>query len=301
MSTTTVRPPVAWPEAGPAPQRQGSGLAGAVLTLGLAAVLVAAALEAQGGLQLAQLTTVSVGLCLASGVLCALALVAAGAARRPWGSASLALLALLALLTGLSTTWAIAPDAAWIETNRTLTWLLVFAAGIALVRLSPQRWRSVLVATLLAAVVISVYALLTKVLPAELAEDETYARLREPYGYWNAVGLTAAMGLPIALWLGARREGHGVVAALSHPAIGVLVLTMLLSYSRGAIVAALLGIGFWFVIAPLRLRGAAVLVPGTLLGGLAAAWAFGQSGLSDDNEVSVVLKNHPYTRPQQRI
>jgi tetratricopeptide (TPR) repeat protein len=285
VSATAVRPPLEWDEPEPASRRAGPDIAGVALTFGLAAVLVAAALEAQGGLKLAQLTTVITALCLLGGVTCALALLAAGATRRPWGAVSLALLALLAVLTGLSTTWAIAPDAAWIETNRTLTWLLVFASGIALVRLSPDRWRSVLFAVLLASVAVSAYALLTKILPAELAEDETYARLREPYGYWNAVGLSAAIGLPIALWLGARREGHGVTAALAHPAIGVLVLTMLLAYSRGALVAAVLGVGFWLAFVPLRLRGAAVLIPGALLGGLAAAWAFGQSGLSDDDAV----------------
>ena len=283
MSTTAVRPDSGPLEAPPAPLPARRDLAGPALTLALAAVLVAAALEAQGGLKLGPLTTVLVGLNLAAGLLCAVALLAGGAARRPWGAASLALFALLALLTGLSTTWAITPDASWIETNRTLTWLLVFASGAALVRLAPGRWRSVLAAVLLAAVVISIYALLTKIFPADLAEDETYARLREPFGYWNAVGLTAALGLPVALWLGARREGHGALAALAHPAIGVLVLTMLLAYSRGALVAAVLGIGFWLAVTPLRLRGAIVLLPGVVTGGLAAAWAFGQSGLSDDH------------------
>ena len=38
------------------------------------------------------------------------------------------------------------------------------------------------------------YALLTKVFPGALAADDVYARLREPFGYWNAVGLMAALG-----------------------------------------------------------------------------------------------------------
>ena len=28
---------------------------------------------------------------------------------------------------------------------------------------------------------------------AKQLKDEIYARLREPYGYWNAIGLTAAL------------------------------------------------------------------------------------------------------------
>ena len=48
---------------------------------------------------------------------------------------------------------------------------------------------------------------------------DAYARLSLPFSYWNAVGLTAALGIPPCLWLGARREGHGVVNALAAPAL----------------------------------------------------------------------------------
>ena len=86
------------------------------------------------------------------------------------------------------------------------------------------------------------------------------------------------MGIPIALWLGARRDGHGALAALAYPAVGVLVLTMLLAYSRGAIVAARArasASGCLRAAAPAR-RG--VLVPGHVFGALAAIWAFGAVG-----------------------
>ena len=61
------------------------------------------------------------------------------------------------------------------------------------------------------------WALLTKVFPASLAPDETYARLREPFAYWNSVGLMAALGVPPMLWLAARRSGHAAVNALAWP------------------------------------------------------------------------------------
>ena len=88
----------------------------------------------------------------------------------------------------------------------------------------------------------SLYGLLTKVAPGWLAEDEIYGRLREPYGYWNAVGLTAAMAIPLCLWLGTR-PGPVLPAALAHPLLGLLMVTMLLSFSRGSILAALVGVG----------------------------------------------------------
>ena len=123
----------------------------------------------------------------------------------------------------------------------------------------------------LSAIALSAYAVLTKVFPGALNPDEIYARLREPFGYWNSVGLAAALGVPGCLWLGARRAGHQALNALAYPALGLLVLTMLLSFSRGALLAAVLGAAFWFATVPLRLRGAAVLIAGAAGGGLDGA------------------------------
>ena len=48
------------------------------------------------------------------------------------------------------------------------------------------------------------YALLAKVFPATLNANDTLGRLRVPFGYWNATGLMAALGLPACLWAGTR-------------------------------------------------------------------------------------------------
>ncbi len=61
------------------------------------------------------------------------------------------------------------------------------------------------------------------------------------------------------MWLGARRAGHALLSALAYPAMGLLLLTLLLAYSRGALVALAIGLVAWFCVVPLRLRGAAVL------------------------------------------
>src|SRR3989442_812146 len=82
------------------------------------------------------------------------------------------------------------------------------AAAVALVHLAPRSWGAVLGGVTLAAVVVCAYAVLTKVFPGSLAPNDTYARLEEPYGYWNAIGLVAAMGAIGCVWLGARRTGH---------------------------------------------------------------------------------------------
>ena len=176
------------------------------------------------------------------------------------------------------------------ETNRTLAYAAVFAAAVALAHSVPGRWSAVLGAITLSAVAISAYAVLTKVFPGALNPDEIYARLREPFGYWNSVGLAAALGVPGCLWLGSRRGGHQGLNALAYPALGLLVLTMLLSFSRGAVLAAVLGAAFWFATVPRRLRGAAVLIAGSAGGGLIALWAFSQNALTDDR-VPVDLRN----------
>ena len=172
---------------------------------------------------------------------------------------------------------------AWIEANRTLSYLATMVAGVALVRLFPQRWAALLGGVVLASVIVCGYALLTKVFPGALNPDEIYARLREPFGYWNAVGLMAAAAGPACLWLGARRSGHAAFSALAYPALGLLVVALLLAYSRGALLALACGCALWFAIVPLRLRGVAVLATSAFCGGLVAFWAFAQNPLSTDN------------------
>ena len=254
-----------------------------LLTTGLAAILVAVAFAAQGGLQLNRAIPAEMGLILGGGAAVAGSLLLAPRRERAWGIGPLLLLIALAVLTALSITWAANPDDAYLEASRAFAYVAVFAAAAALAHAIPGRWGAVLGAILLAAVTISAYAVLTKIFPGLLNPDETFARLREPFGYWNSVGLMAASGVPGALWLGTRRTGHQTLNALAYPALGLLVLTMLLSYSRGALLAAAVGAAFWLIcVKPLRLRAAAVLLAGATGGAIAASWAFSQGPLSDD-------------------
>jgi len=261
-----------------------------LLTAGLAAIICAIAFVADGGLNLNRTTPAELGMVLGGSAAVCGALLLAPRRERLWGIGPLALLLALAVLTALSITWAASPSEAWNETNRTLAYAAVFAAAVALAHSVPGRWSAVVGAITLSAVAISAYAVLTKVFPGALNPDEVYARLREPFGYWNSVGLAAALGVPGCLWLGTRRGGHQALNALAYPALGLLVLTMLLSFSRGAVLAAAIGAAFWIATVPRRLRAAAVLVAGVAGGGLIAAWAFSQGALTDDR-VPVDLRN----------
>ena len=261
-----------------------------LLTAGLAAILCAVAFVGEGGLQIGRATPVQMGLVLGGALAISGSLLLAPRRERFWGAGPLALLGALGVLTALSITWAAQPSDAWLEANRTLAYVAVFAAAVALAHSVPNRWSVLLGAITLAAVVVSAYAILTKILPGALNPDEVYARLSEPFGYWNAVGLMAALGVPGCLWLGARQTGHQALNTLAYPALGLLVLTILLAYSRGALLAAAVGAAFWFAAVPLRLRGATVLLVSSAGGWLIALWAFAQSSLTDDR-VPIDLQN----------
>jgi hypothetical protein len=159
---------------------------------------------------------------------------------------------------------------------------LVFVGAVTLSRTVGAWWSALLGAFCTATVAICIWAILTKVFPGALASDEVYARLREPFGYWNAVGLTAALGVPPTLWLGARRSGHAAINALAYPIMGILLLTVLLAYSRGSLLAVAVGCAFWFLVVPLRLRGVAVLAVGALGAVAVAVWVFAQDTLTKD-------------------
>jgi tetratricopeptide (TPR) repeat protein len=253
-----------------------------LLTTGLAAIICAVAFAADGGLQLDRTTPVEMALMVGGGIAVAGSLLVAPRGRL-WGIGSLALLLALAVLTALSMTWSANPSDTWLEANRTFAYLAIFAAAAALARAVPHRWGAVVGAITLAAVAMSAYSVLTKIVPGALNPDEVYSRLSEPFGYWNSVGLMAALGVPGVLWLGTRRTGHQALNALAYPAFGLLVLTILLAYSRGALLAAAVGIAFWIVtVQPRRLRAAAVMLCGATGAGIAALWTFSQSALSDD-------------------
>ena len=249
-----------------------------------AAILCLITFVAGGGLPpTGPTTTVEIALTLGGALVVAGAVILTPAARRAYGLWPVALLLAFTALTTLSVVWSVQPDSSWQNAGLMLAYSAVFGAAVALARAAPTRWPAVLGGVTLAAVIVCGYALLTKVFPAWLDAHDTYARLQAPYGYWNATGLTAAMGVIGCIWLGARRAGHALLSALAYPAMGLLLVTLMLAYSRGALVALALGLVLWFCIVPLRLRGAAVLLISAIGAGLVVAWDFSRHALSAES------------------
>ena len=169
--------------------------------------------------------------------------------------------------------------------NRLLAYSALFGAAVALARAVPQQWSSFLGGVVIASVVICGYALLTKVFPDHIGAGYNLARLEEPYGYWNATGLTAATGVIGCLWLGSRRSGHDALTALAFPALGLMLVTLVLTYSRGALLALAIGLILWFCVVPLRVRSGTLLLAASALAAPVVAWYLSRPALSGDNEV----------------
>jgi hypothetical protein len=254
----------------------------ALLTAG---VLCLVTFLAGGGLNLRPMTTVEMGLTIGCGIAIAAIVVVAPVSRLGYGSWTAGLLLAFAALSALSVIWSVQPDASWQAASRLLAYSGTFMLAVLLARVAPRSWAAVLGGVLLTCAVVCGYALLTKVFPNRLGTEQVvyYARLREPYGYWNATGLCAALGAICCMWLGARRNGHALLSALAYPALAIMLVTLMLAYSRGALVALALGIALWLCLVPLRLRAAVVLCVGGLGAGVVVAWDFSRQALTTDS------------------
>ena len=258
--------------------------------IALAAALAAVAFAAKGGTELERASATEVFLAIGGGIACAIGILFTTRSR-PRGAITVALFVALTLLTALSIEWSIVPGESWIETNRTLAYLAVFVGAVALGNLGPAAAELVLKALLAAATVVVGYALISRVWPGDLAELEIYARIGQPFGYWNAVGVTAAFALPLALALGARRAVKPAVAALAFPITGLLIVALFLTYSRSSTLAAIIVLALWFVFVPLRLRSAAVLITAGVAATPLLLWATSKAAFTDDGVPLAVREN----------
>jgi hypothetical protein len=245
------------------------------LGAGVAAAFAAIAFVTTGGSDLGANTWTEIVLLLV-GLALAVAVCVLGRRGPASGGVTLALFAALAALTAASIAWSVQPDNSWLEANRTLSYFAAFAGAVALARLFPARWPALIGGLAVAATVLSAYALLVKVFPGSLDAQDAIGRLNAPFQYWNATGLIAALGIPPCLWAGSRREAGRLLRALTVPALAILIAVVVLTYSRSAVLAAIIGTGCWFATVPLRLRGALLLALGAVGGSVIAAWALGQ-------------------------
>ncbi len=203
-----------------------------------------------------------------------------GTATRP---APLALtmlggLALLAAWTWLSLLWSDDVDQTVLEGQRTLLYVAVAAALVLVVRRVDVE--ALLGGTLIGIFLPAGYGLLTRLFPDRIGVFDPIAgyRLQEPVGYWNALGLFAAMGAALALGFAAR--GSLLVRALAGASLPILLATTYFTFSRGAWLA--LGVGLVVAVAidPRRLHLLAVGLVLAPASGLAVWLASRQDALT---------------------
>jgi hypothetical protein len=209
----------------------------------------------------------SCGLGLAAGVL--------RAGRSPLLWAGVGLLAAFGLWSAISALWSAAPDESWVAANRAIAYAAV--AAVAAVAACSSRGAQQTVAIGLAAVslLVALYALGGKIAPElhlggfSLDPGGEFSRVRDPIGYWNAVGLLCVMAAPICIWLAAAREPATSVRVGALLALVVFLLTLATTYSRGAFVAYAVVLAVMVGAGPRRLQRLAVGV-GAIAGALPA-------------------------------
>lgn len=206
-----------------------------------------------------------------------------GKLPRPF-NASLGLLfmTLFAGLTALSVSWSLLPNESLLDSVRLISYTCVLALAAFLAQLHQDRAREIVLGTGLAALLIILYALASRCIPGIFPETDYYARIRLPYGYWNAVGAVAAIGFLIALWAGTRRITAKWLEVISYPAGGLFLVALMMSQSRGALLALAIALGAWCLIVPQRLRAAGWLAVVGFFGLIVVAWVYNKAALSTD-------------------
>jgi hypothetical protein len=175
-----------------------------------------------------------------------------------WAAASSAAFVVLGLVAGASTAWGGLPDVAWKALDESLIGAAALLAGSFISGFARNGSRLVLGGVLAATVAMSVELLYR--LQAGTAPDAWFdgRKVEGPLSYHNAQGAMFAIGVPLALWATTRRAA--VVRAAGGLSCLALVAGMLVTQSRGALLAALVAVAIQVAVArDVRLVAHAIL------------------------------------------
>ena len=181
--------------------------------------------------------------------------------RRPTREAYITggLFVCLGVLAALSIGWSLSPERAFVEFDRMALYIGVFIlAVLAGTRDNITRWADGLAIGVAA---VGLLALASRAFPGlpggdeELSLIDPQARLAFPFGYWNALGVMLAMGLPLLLRTSVAARSH-VARGLAVGVVPAVSAAIFLTGSRGAMGAALVGVAVLLVLA--RPRAATV-------------------------------------------
>jgi hypothetical protein len=154
---------------------------------------------------------------------------------------------------GVSTIWSADRTQTVLEFERTVVYV---AGALALLVITRRRSVPDLLGGLVIVIsAVSAYGLATRLFPERLGVFDPVAvyRLSEPIGYWNALGIFAAIGTLLAVGFAARGRTYAV-RALSGASLVILLPTLYFTFGRGPWIA--LGCGLLALVAldPRRLQ-----------------------------------------------
>jgi O-antigen ligase len=165
-----------------------------------------------------------------------------------------ALMVAFGVWIALSAAWSISSAASIRELERMLVYVAVALAVTLILRRGDGP--AVLAGAALGVTLICGYALATRLLPDRLHSYDDPAnsyRLAAPLGYWNSLGLLAAMGMLLALGFAAHARRTSLALA-SAGTIPMASTTLYFTFSRGGWVALTLGFLAAVAVDPRRIR-----------------------------------------------
>jgi O-Antigen ligase len=161
-------------------------------------------------------------------------------------------IAAVAAWTWLSIAWSSSRTQSVLTGERTL--VLVAGVATAFVLASRRPVASLVGGVFAATVAVSAYALTTRLFPDRFGYHPGNGyRLSTPVGYWNGLGLFAAMGILLAVGEASRGRSR-IVRALAAAGLVVLLPTMYFTFSRGSWLALGIGVVALVVLDPRRLQ-----------------------------------------------
>ncbi len=190
---------------------------------------------ASGGLEVA---AAALGLVAAVGV--ALGSLRTDAGPRAW--VAVGMLAAFGFWCALSIRWSVLPEGSWLAANRALAYAVIAAVVVVAARSTSKAAESVALALTAAGLLVALYALGGKLIPwfhvgpLDLNPGDRFSRVSRPLDYWNALGLLCVMSAAAPLWVASSRRFSERLRFAAVAVVGLLVLTIALSYSRGSVV-----------------------------------------------------------------
>jgi hypothetical protein len=181
----------------------------------------------------------------------------------------------LAAWTAASISWAPLRGPAFHDTQRLLLYAIWFTAAIPLLRDRgvARAWEPAAAA---GCTLVIVYGLAGRLLPGVIHQTHGVragGRLDQPLTYWNAEGTIAALALVLCARLAGSGERGTAARAAAAAACAPAGMGLYLSYSRGALGAAAVGLLVLLAIAADRrqLRAVVAAIAAAIAGALAAA------------------------------